>query len=116
MNENIMSSNKLLLDLVSQQNPNRSPRQISQEDVLQLGSDCGDEFPIAKRRRVNMTDSSTISVNPNRQTLLLPDNTEDENAPAPSIAGHHSETRPPADNVSLVSRTLRMMSISETIW
>ena len=101
MNENIMSSNKLLLDLVSQQNRNRSPRQISQEDVLQLGSDCGEEFPIAKRRRVNMTDSSTISVNPNRQTLPLPHNTEDENfhAPALSIAGHHSETRPPVDDV-----------------
>ena len=102
MNDNIVSSNKLLADFLSQHKHVLLQGHASKRAILQSDFESGNEFAVPKRRR--MEASATLSVNPNRlqvePSCFSPLDVEDDkvNLPIPSIAGQNSETCPPVDD------------------
>ena len=101
MNDNILSSNKLLAEFLSQQKHGMPPGHASKRAISQSDFESGNEFTVAKRKLT--ASSATLSVNPDRlqaePSSFPPLDVEDENihSPAPSIAGQNLETCPPVD-------------------
>ena len=106
MTDNILSSNNLLADFLSQQKHVMPPGHASKRAISQSDFESGNECTVAIRK---LTESSvTLSVNPDRLQAeprsFPPLDVEDENShsPTPSIAGQNLETCPPVgDAVSL---------------